>query len=264
MLGLLSAGVGPVWATPVLGGSYGSSSDATLYDLDAHTGLASHPRVTGLDHLVGIAFLPTGALYGLTSKAALRHPNSLFQIDPVTGNATLVGATGLAGIVEGDLTAGPDGRLYGLYDLEGMERRLFTVDPATGAATVFGTSLAGDPSGMAFGPDGRLYVVDTSLRRMARVDAANGEVLSLTPLNPPLGATAAMVFDRARGLFLLAEGGGSNQLYTLNPATGQMTLIGSTGLAGGLAGMALVPEPATAFLVVLGGLTRARRHGARP
>jgi hypothetical protein len=257
------ASVSSAIATPLLGASFAGGAAAALYDINQDTGQASGARTTGIDNLVGIEFGAGGILYGLSSTSAPANPNSLLAIDPDTGVAQLVGATGLENVIEGDLAFdATTGRLYGLYSLDSDQRQLFTIDTDTGAATVIPGSLSGDPSAMAFDGAGTLYVVDTSLNELLTVDKDTSAILGTLPLNATLGSVAGMDVDPATGTFYLADGesGGTDKLYTLDTATGTLNEIGPLGLSDGLAGLAFLPEPATFILLAVGGLVVSKRR----
>ena len=49
-------------------------------------------------------------------------------------------------------------------------------------------------------------------------------------------------------------------MYTLDTLTGELTEVGSLGLDTGLAGLAFVPEPATALLLGLAAVMGAARR----
>ncbi len=175
----------------------------------------------------------------------------------------MVGSTGLDNISEGDLAFDrTTGSLYGMYHLAGGQRKLFTVDAATGAATALPNSLAGDPSAMTFDGTGNLYVIDTALAKLHTVNKTTGATLTTLSLSRSLGAVAGMAVDPATGIFYVADGdsGGTDHLYTLDPTTGLLTDIGPTGLANGLAGLAIVPEPASAVLLSAGAWWIGRRR----
>jgi DNA-binding beta-propeller fold protein YncE len=252
----------PVAATPLTGNSFTGANGAVLYDIDPLTGHAGNPRSTGIDNLVGIAFSPDAHLYGLSNSAAASYANSLFRIDPDTGASELVGPTGLGSVTEGDLAFDrTTGSLYGFWNADQGQRQLFTLDTATGTATVIPGSLSGDPSAMAFAPDGTLYVLDTSLQKLLTVDRASGAILTTTDLSTSLGSTAGMDVHPATGVFYVADGqsGGTDRLYTLDPATGLLTDQGLLGLDTGLAGLAFLPEPGTLLLVMFAGAAMLRR-----
>ncbi len=222
-------------------------ADATLYDVDRLTGAVSNPRPTGLEDTVGIAFADDHTLYTLTSSTAASNANSLFRLDRNTGAATLIGPTGLSGIVEGDLDFDPmTGILYGLYTRDLNKRQLYTIDIDTGVATqVGGVPFPGDPSAMAFNVRGSLYLLDTTggFDNIMRVDKASGDILSQTAISRDLGGSAGMDFDPETGILFVVDGasGATDVLYSLNTSSGELTRLGRTGLADGLAGLEFVP-----------------------
>ena len=147
-----------------------------------------------------------------------------------------MGSTGLTHIAEGDLDIDPTtGTLYGIQDWP-AGRNLFSINPATGQATTIGTMENSDVSAMAFSATGTLYVLETSTDRLLTVNKATGATLTAVPLSVNLGALAGMDFDPTTGALYVTDSGattgGTNKLYTLNPATGQLTLVGATGLSG--------------------------------
>ena len=255
---------GAAWATPLYGISFASPQGSVLYQVDPQTGQAGDPKPTGLSHVVGIAFSNDLALYGLTNATAPTNPNSLVRINRKTGASQLVGSTGLGNIVEGDLACdGTTGVLYGMYYLTSGQRDIFTLNAATGAATILPVSLSGDPSAMAFDTTGTLYAIDTSLGKLLTIDKTTGSTLSSIALSQPLGSVAGMAVDPLTQTFYVADGdsAGTDHLYTLNPTTGLLTDIGSTGLDNGLAGLAFLPEPASLALLGLGATILRGRRG---
>src|SRR5262245_29836790 len=126
VLGLCTVAAGRAEAGTLLGNDFISG---VLYDVDTSTGAATNPRGGGIGHVAGIAFRSDGTLFGLTAFGG-SPANSLVTIDPTTGASTLVGPTGLTGIVEGDITFSPTtGILYGLSTSPGFG--LFTINTAT-------------------------------------------------------------------------------------------------------------------------------------
>ncbi len=253
-------------ATRLVGSSLTGVQGAILYDIDPVTGSASNPRVTGVPLLIDVVFTPEGTLYGFTNNASPSHPNSLFVIDVDDGTSQWIGASGLDGVVEGDLAYDKDTELiFGLYDLEGQQRKLFTINKDTGAATRLDGLLAGDPSGLAFDGNGTLYALDTNSEQLMIIDKNNGSLISVVPLNRALGSTAGMAFDAESDTMYVVDGesGGSNRLFTLDTSTGALTEIGPIGTPEGLAGLAITPEPGTLLMIAVGVLMMRRGRGAR-
>ena len=200
-------------------------------------------------------------MFGLTTFASAPFANSLLKIDVPSGAVSLVGATGLSNIFEGDLAFQPStGALYGIENvLSGSVHNLFTMNPSTGAATTVGSVSTGAPhdfSSLAFNAAGTLYAIDddnlTGNTLLDTLNPSTGAILTTVPLNVHLGFTVGMTFHPVADVAYVADGGtnGTNNLYTLDTGTGTLTLVGSTGLASGLSGLAFVrvPEPSTAML----------------
>ena len=257
----------PACATPLLG----CGADAILYDVDPATGQASNPRDTGLEHLTGIDFSADGVLYGHSASWIAPYGSRvMFRIDPVTGASTGVQGFQTA-YGEGDVGFDPTtGILYLTTSYSIMpdgspgwadDDHLIHLDLSTNLYANAGY-LPGhlDVSGLAFDASGRLFLLDTYGERLLSVDPSDAHILHSVPLSAALGTVAGMDFDPATGVLYVADGcdGGTDMLYTLDTDTGVLTPIGPTGLEGGLAGIAFVPEPGTLALLGLGAILAVR------
>jgi hypothetical protein len=76
-------------------------------------------------------------------------------------------------------------------------------------------------------------------------------------MNVNLGSAVGMTCHPVTGVAYVGDNisivsGGTNSLYTLDPMTGQLTLIGPTGDPNGIGGLAFVsvPEPSSLALVL--------------
>jgi hypothetical protein len=125
-----------------------SNGGSTLYRIDPATGrsLASVP-LTGTTHASGnpfsgeinaIDFAPDGTLYGVGF--------SLYRINPATGVATKVSASGaqISGQLYGSLDLGPDGVLRAATAVlsDGASSDLYAIDTNTGVGVVVGNTGA--------------------------------------------------------------------------------------------------------------------------
>ena len=132
---------------PTDGTLYGSTSDGTasyLYTLDPTDGSATRvATIQGLQIVIGIAIDDMGRMYALEIAT-----DELYEIDPETGETTLIGPVGFnANFAQGmdyDLATG---RLYlaAYSDTAGGELRI--ADTETGATTVVGPLGDGDELG---------------------------------------------------------------------------------------------------------------------
>jgi hypothetical protein len=110
----------------------------TLATIDMTTGVYTVIGPTGRSDIQALAFSPSGSLYALGVNLGGR----LYQLDPATGAATIIGGGSLAGddqALEFDI----DGTAYA------CRAGLRTVDIATGAATLIGATGFTDIRGMA-------------------------------------------------------------------------------------------------------------------
>jgi len=268
-------------AIPARAGSMLESEFASgnIYDVNTSTGATSNARPTGL-FLEGVAYNSGGTLYGLDQLS-----QSLYTINTTTGTPTLVGATNLVpGSIEGDIAFSPGGTLYGIQNVS-TDLQLFTISTSTGMATVVGSIIANfasqfptsDLSGMAFAPDGTLFVIDDfngfGGSKLYTVNTGNGAILTSVNLSVQLGTAVGFTYDTDNGKYYVTDGdaAGTNTLYTLDVSTGVLTSVGPTGLTSGSglafnppASPAAVPVPASAYAgLVLVGLLAACRMGRR-
>jgi DNA-binding beta-propeller fold protein YncE len=273
---LLGAGLlATVLCNPGRATLIGNDFSGNLYDVNLTTGAATNERATGIGNLAGIAFNGTGVLYGISMQAL---SESLYRINPATGASTLIGSSPVLNSFtdefgEGDLRFDPvRGMLFGIEYVAVPQStpvpKGFSIDPGTGAIAnflnlpCFNNSCVVDYSAVATSVSGRLYLLDTaSIDPFGHLIIANGNPYSLisnVPLSGPLGNLAGMDFDPVSGNLYVADGGtGGGSLYTLNPTTGTLTLVGGLGVSDGLAGLAFspaVPEPGSFSLLAFGAL----------
>jgi hypothetical protein len=239
-----------------------------------------HPA--GVSKLSGIAFEPNGDLFA-TSLSSVAFPppvpvaptTNLIKINPANGaliaNIGMVTAGGQP-IQIADLAAQPGtGVLYGISSSSSGDfnaaGNLYTINTATAVATLVGAT--GDFFGsIAFAPNGTLYMLAADLDSSGNI--VNQSLKTLNPANAHMLTSVATTVNpgalgiRFDGKIFSGEGDDGN-IFTINPVTGQATLVGNTGLnfIGDLDFQA--PEPVSLVLCGLGllGFALYRRKAPR-
>ncbi|RMH23581.1 MAG: IPTL-CTERM sorting domain-containing protein [Acidobacteria bacterium] len=240
----------PLAAQEQLYGGIGRGSainPGALVVIDQTTGIATvlaDPIDPG--GLTGLAFLPDGRLFGTTIEG-FGTTSTLVQLDPDTGALIAVvgpvtaGAMGPA-ISIADLAVQPStGLLFAIRanaDGAGLGGELYTIDPTTAVATLIGDTGTGVGLGLAFTPDGMLY--HTSGSQLDVLNPADASVITTIPFS--LGISIDGLASRPSDgiLFGTRTFPPSEEIYTIVPATGVMTLVGST-LAGHPSDLAFRP-----------------------
>jgi len=203
----------------------------------------------------------------------------LHLVDPVTGDLTFLGNSGLGFAAISALDFRGDGTLFASVNIAGDGGtgggdHLATIDPVTGVATVIGPfgSCVGvvlpsngggscDIDGiaaMAFDAAGNLYGAlnprgASGLRGLYRIDVTTGAATFIAPIldamgNPPSGGVGSLQFDCDGTLYGgtprdIGGAGDGGRLLVINPATGAFSFVGTVSATGGapLGGLALSP-----------------------
>ncbi len=170
---------------------------------------------------------PYGVSYGSTGSPEPIYPGYLVTIDPLTGDATLVGPTGIVG------NSGPSvpaiairstGEIYAVS--ASTNAGLYTVNASTGAGTFVANTGISLPNAMAFDGYDQLYVTDGS-SNLYTMDENTGS----TTLIGPLGFNVrGIAFDPTDGTMYGSSG--TDGIYSIDPTTALATFIGNTGLGG--------------------------------
>jgi hypothetical protein len=236
----------------VNGGGEASTSPGAVVSINPATAsvtVLSTP-LPGLG-LTGVAVNSAGRVFAVTgtTSSATSGPR-LLELNPVTGTVIAdVGRLQTAGGNDcyiGDLSFQPGTDvLFGILGNQGPAPRcgipdggvggyLLTINTSTARVTVVGRdpSLGNSNGGLAFAPGGTLYFTPCW--------SDNGVLLTLNPATAAITSSVTLAPSGAcyMGLAVRSDGvvfasydyeNSDASIYTLNPATGARTLVGSTG-----------------------------------
>lgn len=236
---------------------YGIEWDSgSLYRISTTDASLSLVGATGLGGVGGMSFAPDGRLLAFTTGPDA----ALYQIDPNTAAATLIGALNIGFVSEGGMAFGPDGTAYAVELASVIPTGMFKIDTNTGQATEIaplGTGLH-DVNGLAWRSDGKLVGLDRGSNMLILIDPVTGAISTLAPLAPTVGSVGDMTDMADQGYFTTAGPAGtypgSNSLYAFNALTGDYSLVGSfasTINGTGISALAMIPEPPGAMLSML-------------
>jgi len=172
--------IGPTFSFFITGLSFGP--DGRLYGVDAFTDqLVTINTTHGTAAVVGNLDVDVnfgGLTFDLQGRLFFADEGGLFlQINPATGQATLLGNTGQRIT---SLATSPSGVLYGFDNND----NLYTINPANGAAMLVG-SLGFDVNGggLDFAPNGTLYGVSALFTpSLFTVNPQTGQATIISPL----------------------------------------------------------------------------------
>ncbi len=231
-------------------GSPGNNGALNLVNQnDASLSFVGEPVVSG--GLSGLGINSAGTAFGST-VSGLGFPSDLVVIDLDTGNlvstvGTITDAAG-AQISIGDLGVQPGTDvLFGIRsnsDGASLAGLLYTIDTSTAQATLIGDTGAGVNGGLGFAPDGTLYFLAVNSVNLNTLNPINAQILTTVVLSTS-GLDGLCV--RGDTTIFATEGTGGGDLVTVNPITGDITLVGNN-VDASLSDCDFVPE-----LIVVGG-----------
>ena len=187
------------------------------------TGYATSPLTLAFD----VAQL--GVCYGSTGSAEPTNPGALITIDPLTGDGTLIGPTGIVG-EDGPavraLAIKSTGEMYAMSNTSSSD--LYSVNASSGAATFVANTGLLRPGDICFDANDVLYAVDET-NILYTIDEVTGTRTVVGATGVMLGGLA---YDPTDGTMY---GSGTNDdIYTIDLSTGAATLVGTTGLGGNI------------------------------
>lgn len=261
------ATAGTIYTTYLTDTSEGTQS--VLAVVDPVTGLVSEIGLTGADRVGALTYDPIGGrLLGLGRNEF--GDSSLYEIDTASGIATEIGALG-ANIGAGGLAfhTGHNTLYAGQFvsTNEGFGQ-LVSVDLDTGAATPVGNIQAELSVSLAYYPPSGQLLFTSGFEEFG---APFGSWDPVTGIQTTIGPTATIFgmdydpdVDVLYGINggVSATGGLGDKLFTIDPLTGQATLLVTLDRAEFYSSLAIIPIPAppAAFALAPLALIAARRR----
>ena len=192
-----------------------------VFTLNSYLGRTTLAGVVGLAALVG-SQAKADLVYGVSDE--LGQLVSFNSASP----GTLLSAIALTGTETGEQIRGIDdvsGVIYGLGDAN----HLYTINPATGVCTMVGAGafspvLNGIDFGFTAGPS--QFYVSSDLGQNLSLTTAG---VATTMPNYTGASLDTIAYDPLTSVYY-GMSASSQDLYTVNPATGSTTLVGPTGV----------------------------------
>jgi hypothetical protein len=121
-----------------------------------------------------------------------------------------------------------NGSLYGISEApSGGSSTLYSINPSSGGGTAIGSGMGVALNALAFSPSGTLYAVGGDT--LYTVDITTGTAAEIGSGAGAYASSGDLEFDSGGNLYLTSSGASGDQLFSIDPTTGQGTLIGNIG-----------------------------------
>jgi len=172
-----------------------------------------------------------------------RTTGDLYSVSEVNASTSLIGSTGLLGIVD-DMQFAPNGILYGFTDAGPTNLgtpSLYTINPNTAAVSLVGplnpTAFVFE-GGLTFAPDGTAYAMNMGSNGSTALFTINLATGAATSLGVVSGANDINGLAYRSDGMLIGLDDNSNSLLVINPGTlTASTLAATPTTVGGVGGM---------------------------
>lgn len=191
-----------------------------LADADSDGWLNFQEYVKGTDPQIADAGSDYIYMIGKYAAYSITSGLSLLEINVNDGSTKVIGHVGLDDDYESIAVSPVTGKMYAAGD---AYDGLYEIDISTGKASLIGyMEGVGWEFGMAFSPEGILYLVDGNSLFSVNTDTAEVKLIG----SSTVGYYDALAFHQG-GLYAISS---NDVLYSINPLNGQATIIGSLGL----------------------------------
>lgn len=205
--------------------THGTFNDSIVIASNDSLNPTTKVLLTGRGVIIGRA--QAGVLYGISSALVGGQTGNLYRINMSTGEATLIGSTGLAEMH--GLAVRPSNRqLYGTSTTS-SSTTLYRVSSDSGDALTLRTLPLGNMRAIAFNAGDSLYGATTS-GRLYRINLATGDTIFIGSSGKLFSGLSFSPISRKLWASVRPAIVGRDSIYTLNIQTGAVTPVGRTGL----------------------------------
>lgn len=230
-----------------------------LFTIDTESLTAELVGFTGFTNIGGLAFDADGKLYGMDSQS-----NQLISIDVSDASATVIGGGGYDPSFSMGMGFDPTtDTLYASAAGAGTSSQFLSIDSQTGMGTLISDTPAATIVGLDADASGQIWAVDgaSSREELIKIDKVTGAVEVIAPQSlADFGDIGG--FDIGPSGTFWAINSSNYELLSIDPETGVGTslgLISGIPTGGFVTGIASIPTPATALLLLPLVLHRRRR-----
>jgi len=242
----------------------GLESGGGFHRIDLRTGLTTRLGSTGVTGFLWTSLAQDSSGRLFSSFGRFDHPYEIYEVNPLTGQATFVLQTAFIGI--SSMAFGPGDLLYLTEDtsaplLNGYD--LFTLDLATGATTQIGATGLNTITALDFDDQGRLWAF-AHLTGLVELDLATGAARDVNPtFQGPPDPPKSMVFGEAGALWMI-----DLAVWITDTSTGVPPMVAQMTYFSIFSGLEYVKGPTPPFSLwttgETGGPMSVRAVGATP
>lgn len=227
------------------GNANGTGGNSMLYQI---TGYSTTPKIVNIGNtgvlLMDLAIKPvTRVFYGLTNS-------TLYTLNSSTGASTAVGNFDATASAAGlnSLEFDPSGSK--LYAWGTTDNYLYTINPTTAVATRVGNTGYSSGGDLAWDASSGMLFGTTASNQLVKINPTTAATTLIGTLSIT-GSAFGLIEDGSGNLVVGSELTSHGvTLYSVNKTTAAVTLIGSPSTTVGVYGMAVVPEPGSAALIL--------------
>ena len=149
----------------------------------------------------------------------------VFDIDPQTALTTEISPISPSGVGINSMDVDESGLAY-VHDY--YEQQLWVIDACAGTMTLLGQHGVGNTCGIAFGPGGILYGLDTGNDQLVQFDLQTGQATPIGPLGINV-ASCGLAYDCSNDRLIGADSI-TDQIFDIDPLTGAASNFVQTGV----------------------------------